>query len=171
MPRPTLEFWGQLSLDSEDRKLCPLFPSLPAGCQVCPGGVWLSALGTWGQGALLAQPGNGLSPDFHLCHGGKGHREVLRGERASAGLGREGKARPPLLFQKSALNVTPRRKGSRRNTPCPPPPPPFSMETRKRRRSRLCYGKVSPWSETVWGVCAGSELPVQGRGGGGQGEL
>lgn len=82
-----------------------------------------------GQGALLAQPGNGLSPDFHLCHGGKGHREVLRGERASAGLGREGKARPPLLFQKSALNVTPRRKGSRRNTPLPaprrPPPRPF----------------------------------------------
>lgn len=43
------------------------------------------------------------------------------------------------------------------------PPSPFSMETRKRRRRRVCYGKVSPWSETVSGVSAGSELPLPGE--------
>lgn len=95
------------------RSLAERFGHLePAGPRGAPGTAWERAVS-----------------GFPALPHREGHREVLRGERASAGLGREGKARSPLLFQKSALNVTPRRKGSRRNTPLPaprrPPPRPF----------------------------------------------
>lgn len=171
------------SLDSGDRKLRPVLPS-PDSCDstVCPPGVCVQCLrvppspGTWGgpRGpealpALLARPGEGTGSGFPPLPQREGYREVLRGERACAGLDvRERRSRfLAAALSKVRVKCDTPAKWEQKKHPSTRPsssPPPFSMETRTRRRSRVCYGKVSPWSETVSGVPAGSELPVSGEG-------
>lgn len=171
------------SLDSGDRKLCPVLPSpdscdstlRPPGLRSVLSGVpvpprtWGGPRGPEALPALLARPGEGTGSGFPPLPQRKGYREVLRGERACAGLDvRERRSR----FLAAALSKVPVKcdtpaKWEQKKHPSTRPsssPPPSSMETRKRRRSRVCYGKVSPWSETVSGVPAGSELPVSGEG-------
>lgn len=127
--------------------------------------------------ALLAQPGEGTGSGFPPLPQREGYREVLRRERACAGLDvRERRSR----FFAAALSKVPVKcdtpaKREQKKHPSTRPsssPPPFSMETRKRRRSRVCYGKVSPWSETVFqAFLQDRSCPSRGRGGGRQGDL
>lgn len=119
--------------------------------------------------ALLAQPGEGTISGFPPLPRREGYREVLRRERACAGSDvreRRGHLSAAALSKVRVKCDTPAKWEQKKHPSTRPSssPPPFSMEIRKRRRSRVCYGKVSPWSETVSGVSAGSELPVSGEG-------
>lgn len=123
--------------------------------------------------ALPARPGKGTISSFPPLRQGEGDREVLRRERACAGSDVRERRSRFLAAALSKVRVkcdTPAKWEQEKlpaSYPCcpsvPPGPPALSMETRKRRRSRVCYGKVSPWAETVSGVSGGSELPVSGE--------
>lgn len=118
-------------------------------------------------------PGEGTISGFPPLRQGEGEREVVRREPGCAGSAVRERRRRFFAAALSKVRVkcdTPAEweQGKLPLTHPSSPPPPFSMETRKRtrrrRRRRVCYGKVSPWSETVSGVSAGSELPVSGEG-------
>lgn len=160
------------SLDSSDSRDSQVFPA--RGCLNAFGVPWS---GPRGQGTRCRRclrswhsQGNALSPDFHLCC----HRAKATGKCCGESEPEKGSDVRERRSHLSAVALSKLRvkcdtpaKWEQKKHPFTRPsssPPSFSMETRKRRRSRVCYGKVSPWSETVSGVSAGLELPVSGEG-------
>lgn len=160
---------------SGDRQQCFLPPSLHS--KVCPSGVRPGAFGVppapRGQGRCLRSGHSQRKGPGDLRISTSATEGRLPGSAAGraspCGLGRERKTQPHLRCSAFKVRVkcdTPAKREQKKHPSTRPSssPPPFSMETHKRRRSGVCYGKVSPWSETVSGVSAGSELPVSGEG-------
>lgn len=170
-PSPPTPYFGGSQVLAAAIESCA--PSLGSRAQPefaeCFGGTWSGprGKGELGRRCLRSwhRQGKRLAPDFHPDT----DREVLPGQRACAGSDvreRRSHLSAAALSKVRVKCDTPAKWEQKKHpsTRPSPSPPPFSMETPKRRRSRVRYGKVSPWSETVSGVSAGSELPVSGEG-------
>lgn len=106
----------------------------------------------------------------------EGYREVLRGERARAGSDvRERRSHiSAAALLKSVLNVTPRRNGSRRNTPLPAPrrpPRPFPWKLIKGGGVEFATEKSHLGLKQFQAFLQDRSCPSRGRGGGRQGDL